>query len=755
MSDIEDTSNSPYIDDVKLPSNIILSKFCAARGREIQIMNNALSSSSSVKLAFQRLPKHMRRRAMSHNVKRLPRRLREIHTSQMTKSGLPPKQKRPSRKYRRRPNNLSDEFTRRQRRITWLNTHIWHAKRFHMIEKWGYKLPNYGCDRGFRACYRATVKHCLLQDISYHSCVEIKGPYEEIVTKMKRITSATAGLTIAAKSYITGLREGRAILFSVDDATKPIGYVYFQWRPADCLIAKRTLWLWVHAAYYNEALSTLIGCFNLTENNTYSSDTKIYSNENLELKSLKWDLSRLRLTGPLSNAVLQSTFKLVDNETSKTDWVNQYFQNISAKLLFSPNQYWENLKSTTSPVEMSPHLILPLIITDPRDFPKKRMKALPSLNATSTNLTENAYDSPLWNDSVRKVVRESKKSNAEMAKLRENLLVPGSDMGEFDACIPIILVQRPGKKGQDHRGYGSGWDIIIPSAWTQAVWLSLIMRGARTGGLRENNKIDFETGHPYCLNPDTTAGSQEELSISENCKDIFFKLPPNKRTNFSKFRIVSPFEWNWKLLMKEWSFSGSLSTDFHVLRDRRVLQNIREIMSSGRKNVQIPSISENCLIPVHITLTQKGLCKRFSIICLPEEGDVKIEPKEPISVDPNEKLRKEMRKEHKMLLKRLRRRRVRAKKNSKKIPIDVDALKNYNSQMRKLWLPEPKNIRHSCSREVMGFVTHGDFSFLLGKSRAIGYIASGALIKLLSSIHKNKVLVRNTSSRQYRIGLWK
>lgn len=33
-------------------------------------------------LVFQRLPKHMRRRVMSHNVKRMPRNLREAHLRQ-------------------------------------------------------------------------------------------------------------------------------------------------------------------------------------------------------------------------------------------------------------------------------------------------------------------------------------------------------------------------------------------------------------------------------------------------------------------------------------------------------------------------------------------------------------------------------------------------------------------------------------------------------------------------------------------------
>lgn len=75
------SDNENQDDVVELPASLDLLKFSAARSREIRMMKKALSTSSGAKLAFQKLPKHMRRRTMSHNVKRLPRRLREIHES--------------------------------------------------------------------------------------------------------------------------------------------------------------------------------------------------------------------------------------------------------------------------------------------------------------------------------------------------------------------------------------------------------------------------------------------------------------------------------------------------------------------------------------------------------------------------------------------------------------------------------------------------------------------------------------------------
>ncbi len=134
----------------------------------------------------------MRRRVMGHNAKRMPRNLRDAYSQQVNAKSYPllnmfffsficgfihsflvkllkssggsvVKHKKPSRKHRRRPANLLEEYNRRQRTFVWLETHIWHAKRFHMTERWGYRLALFPNDRSYRACYRAAANHCLLQ----------------------------------------------------------------------------------------------------------------------------------------------------------------------------------------------------------------------------------------------------------------------------------------------------------------------------------------------------------------------------------------------------------------------------------------------------------------------------------------------------------------------------------------------------------------------------------------------------------------
>lgn len=390
---------------------------------------------------------------MSYNAKRLPRRLREIHLNQMKKSGLLAQQKRQSRKYRRRPNNLLSVYMRRQKCYKWLDTHLWHAKRFHMIEKWGYKLPYRPCDKVFKACYRATVNHCLLQDISYYSCIEIIGAYNTIVDNFKNISNPHLGLSIAAKAFSKGSREGSLTIFRIDNK-KAIGTIYFNWKPF-LIQNKHVLWIWIHAAYYSEALDTLICCFDLKVNSMEidcSSEGRSYTNfKDVELKEL--NLNRFRLTGILSNSVLQNCFRLAESNENIVEWGKYYNMDTSIQIKYQ-KEYWTNLKNIAT-TELPPHMILSMIIEDPRlHLPKKRTKSLPeTAPARNINpLPENLAEGPIWNHFVRKNVIDSKPSNSTLTKLRKNLLVPGSELQEKGVPVPIMLIQRPGKRSLQNIG---------------------------------------------------------------------------------------------------------------------------------------------------------------------------------------------------------------------------------------------------------------------------------------------------------------
>ncbi|KAK7885993.1 hypothetical protein WMY93_025614 [Mugilogobius chulae] len=246
----------------EMPKYINAGSFARARAAEVKTMVKAVTKKSASCHLFSALPKHMRRRAMSHNTKRLPRRLQEMATKLREKSlqGVKKKKesKKKSRKARRRHGNLLLEFNRRQRKNIWLETHIWHAKRFHMVKKWGYCLgerPTYKC---YRPCYRAMSSHCLLQDLSYYCCIELFGEEDKLLPALAQLTSKDTGPSFAAAVCLSGRRQGSVVVYRAGQyPSQPLGPVTFLWRPRVQGLNQRQLWIWAHPTLKQDLLDEL------------------------------------------------------------------------------------------------------------------------------------------------------------------------------------------------------------------------------------------------------------------------------------------------------------------------------------------------------------------------------------------------------------------------------------------------------------------------------------------------------------------
>lgn len=72
------------------------------------------------------------------------------------------KRKPPSRQQKRKISSLREEYLRRQNEWMWLETHLWHAKRMKMVNRYGFRLAEHCSDKGIRAAYKSLVHGCLL-----------------------------------------------------------------------------------------------------------------------------------------------------------------------------------------------------------------------------------------------------------------------------------------------------------------------------------------------------------------------------------------------------------------------------------------------------------------------------------------------------------------------------------------------------------------------------------------------------------------
>ncbi|XP_045157725.2 ribonucleases P/MRP protein subunit POP1-like [Mercenaria mercenaria] len=592
------------------PREVDLVHYAESHANEIQVLSSKVDIIGGGRNVAQKIPVHMRRRAMSHNVKRLPRSIRALAAHLVGT-----KVKKPSRYHRRRPKNLLQEYTRRQRKHVWLETHIWHAKRFHMVEKWGYKLPWKPTMKSERACYRAVSRHCLLQDLSFMSCIEIVGGQDNILQGLAHVTNPQTGQTFAAVSCLAGTREGNTIMYESDKYPwNAIGPVSFMWNPSPPIRDKsqneaanqRQLWIWCHPSIFDQIWKELLDCLNLKETklikkeegNTTESVDKKKEDENTEpficdkyrtnvvavdagelitMKSLTGSLLKFRLTGPQSTAVLVDTLQQanivpVKQSEEISSWWNGYYGNSEHSIgHVTQREFMESMEACQSPSELPPHCVVAMTVRDPRlTRPVQRTKVVSDeeninqdMSSFRDKLTKDVSTSPLWIESIRDEVTSTKFTDYRIHELKSQKLVPGLplELGDDESRIPVIVIQRPGvtslancRGHSPNLGQGSGFDMLLPKGWGMAFWLALVFRGARCAGLREQECNAYEEKSLLFPNdfPDSVSGCKYQQDLEKEKVDKYNRIPPSKRPNFTKYGVVSPFSCPWDLLVKEW-----------------------------------------------------------------------------------------------------------------------------------------------------------------------------------------------------------
>ena len=199
------------------PLQLDIDELLAARKSDILALKRAMSHarSSAHTRAWQLLPRHLRRRAASHNPLRLPRRLRGKAHAELRASNTHAKTRSEMR--RRAPERTLRAYVRRRTALQararrpgrrWLETHLWHAKRFRMSgEKgtsdggaghWGFCLAETPFQKSFRTTWRKSA-YALLHDASYTAAFYVGA-------RARRVSDATARLQLLL--HLAGAAHG-------------------------------------------------------------------------------------------------------------------------------------------------------------------------------------------------------------------------------------------------------------------------------------------------------------------------------------------------------------------------------------------------------------------------------------------------------------------------------------------------------------------------------------------------------------------
>ncbi|KAK3090672.1 hypothetical protein FSP39_013594 [Pinctada imbricata] len=524
------------------------------------------------------------------------------------------------------------------------------------------------------------------------------------------------------------------------------------------------------------------------------------------LTSLKDCLVRHRLTGPRSQAILASVLRPSDieldhlNSTEQacqvsvelesqskksTVWWQDYYSNPHHLSVYKAQRQFveRELYSCPTPSDVPPHAVIGMVVRDPRVLrpPVRTMVESDIYENSCSGITQNQLtpeiaSSSIWDRNIRDCVKTTKMTDLKLHQIRSQQLVPGSplDLGKDESRIPIMLVQNPGclpnvDMSQAKLNYGSGWDVILPAGWSRAFWIAFIYNCTHAVGLRESQSLAQEQQvlHSPEDYPDTKAGQRSQLEVQEGLQAKHDKRPPAKNPNYTKLGRLYPFDCPWQQLLTEWrervvGCDDNNSENFYVLRNKSDLKfltkcfssknqrNTKSIRQSKHKKAEdvspemindqlneMMSRHRMVLVPVRVTMATKGAPEAMATVSIPTDEDLQMLHRDNSYSGPEEQIHQDKVKQAKKEQK------LRAKK------LNIQVSKRKQAEVEQTTQNETK-IFSSCSRRIMGYLSHGGFALSSGGGSGLGFCALSGLAELYSIHQNNTVLIRNPKSFKYR-----
>ncbi|PBK74850.1 POP1-domain-containing protein [Armillaria solidipes] len=594
----------------RLPGVIDVEAFTEARSFEINAMQNAMktASSSSTQRAWQALPRHLRRRAASHDVRRVPVRLREKAKAEApwimdVRKDI--NRQKPKRGKDKRVSK-TESFLKRQRDKTWLETHLWHAKRMKMENMWGYRLAVHPSEKAFRPSHRAAVRGSILHDASYQSLIELKGP-QKVLTRIMDNCCDPQELSPGNRRYVLGARTLSTHIYPPTLYPRGlIAPITIMWRPftrgkpeaaeepeetsteptqakrrrkgkgkektteeTDILLNDETIrviWIRSHPVTHDDVFNALQTAASsvLNEINKESTSDQVVD---VEIADLRGKVNVFEIMGPKSSQVLKGALQPIASD-DRTSF----------------KEFWSSLADIQTTGSLPRGMIVGFTVNDPRlKFPPKNAKLNASTTSNVLTMPSSALaQSDVWDEAARNALKTPRYKKKDLDERRSKNVIPGTHLTALrqDDRVPVILIQRSlespsfasTSNGEKRRPGGAedgeaihGWTLIIPAGWSMAFFSSLTYTGTRVGGQRECQSQAFESGVSYFPRdyPFTSAYDKYAQEYESETRGSWERKSPAKRPNFEKLGTKSPWRADWEAVLglsEEGAGNGYVST---------------------------------------------------------------------------------------------------------------------------------------------------------------------------------------------------
>lgn len=566
-----------------------IAAFLRSREFEIKALQDGMerSKSSRTTRAFQQVPRDLRRRTASHNVKRVPKRLHKRAMKEMREDNTPtvdPSKRKPrstrqriraetakrlgilAEKKRKQKQNAGIEtrpprpkirrdrlndppkpkskYRKRQMNKTWLPTHMWHAKRAKMTEPknplWRFAIPVTSTEKSYRPTHRAGgARGCIAWDMSYMSTIALEGSELGVGKVLKELGVADTSLwDKKGQKWRDGKRSWSGWL-SRDVHGRHIQIVpaTIIWCPAQSSSAsevnadlpsngpKRRVFIRVHPAAFLETWEEILKLSKAQRPVVHAED-------------LRYEIGSIEITGPGSTETLHT---LLHPFPSKDETASPHAE------------VFQSLAGLTNPSTLPAGALLSFNILDPRLHYPPRLAKLPHPNddEAQVKLLETVCSWPTdSNPGSPDLFDREKRYEATLLPTqkalnrRKSLAPPGRypSITPKDSAIPIVLLAS--KAPSDRHAQGAWttlapWKCILP-LWHGIVHCPLSTGGnPRFGGLDELRQVHLEHGIPWfpADYPGTAAGFAWEEEQRALKKAEWERRPKGKRVEWDSLDL--------------------------------------------------------------------------------------------------------------------------------------------------------------------------------------------------------------------------
>lgn len=608
---------------VKLPAQLFVEKELASYAYETQSLLKAIKSSSggSSIRAWQMLPRHKRRRNASHNLLSLPKRLRgkgkaELRASNTTPLSRSDIRKRKGRKLRamigayprrkegtRKSELIDRAATAASNGKAWMETHMWHAKRFRMsgqepkmidgkaiqrTDRWGFNLAEESHLKSFRSSWRDEKNAVTIIDRSYDAWLRIsanarKGTMSDSITVLFSILQK-AGFDGEWKGDSIGIHSQRAfetILTStvgkgeekrlntdneveelpLNGSRRAVAKVQIIWPPAQDSSKKQELLIRTHPASIAQVERAIRQAIvpGLQSTNTKAQIDLVRLNNIPHPIISAGSGAKGRRHG--KRPVKKKQAAPVEVREIQRRSGKQIIEQLKQNLL----REWQRKQAYTvfeisgpSSDKLITKVLVPVETQNDQRHLASRLRSGKGLDGEIISLE--VHDPRLsfpprgerkpTKQAVPAAVRCEQKlfvdgcstptySSGEIHSRRAALPIPGSRL-KPTSKDDIISVILIRNRQSPHQ---SNWTVILPRGWGKAFWLSFVQPGTRVLGQIQLHALQFDKGKPTfpCDWVTTPAFKRWAESESQYAFDIWQRTPPAKRVNFDHNGIRWPF----------------------------------------------------------------------------------------------------------------------------------------------------------------------------------------------------------------------